>query len=310
MIRIMMNRLKHTVELELPTDYERVLVCLWKLGLDRDPRKYTLRDLKAVFHYDTPEEHQMIRMIESGDTLMFALISLHQMIAPPYSIAELLRGKISAGCYNTADEFYADLEKKVFMPSTCQSSFFFPISAELVDKKGIARKAGDDVLLKYEYMVGEAMMRIASQSLYWKTELFSDVEGAYEKLLSACWTVERIEDTLYGHVSLIHTEPFTEEEIADLAEKIEMINSVEFAIRIKQWSVLTDEGLLFIYLCDEDGDYSLFNTCDMEECEDEDDEPCMCPACQELMRKRAASAGTVLPDDELEESIEEPRTDQ
>ena len=40
-----MNRLKHTVELELPTDYERVLVCLWKLGLDRDPRKYTLRDL-------------------------------------------------------------------------------------------------------------------------------------------------------------------------------------------------------------------------------------------------------------------------
>lgn len=45
MIRIQMNRLKHTVELELPTDYERVLVCLWKLGLDRDPRKYTLRDL-------------------------------------------------------------------------------------------------------------------------------------------------------------------------------------------------------------------------------------------------------------------------
>ena len=87
-----------------------------------------------------------------------------------------------------------------------------------------------------------------------------------------------------------------------------MINSVEFAIRIKQWSVLTDEGLLFIYLCDEDGDYSLFNTCDMEECED-DDEPCMCPACQELMRKRAASDGTVLPDDELEESIEESRTD-
>ena len=123
--------------------------------------------------------------------------------------------------------------------------------------------------------------------------------------------VERIEDTLYGHVSLVHTEPFTEEEIADLSEKIEMINSVEFAIRIKQWSVLTDDGLLFIYLCDEDGDYSLFNTCDMEECEDEDDdEPCMCPTCQELMRKRAASAGAVLPDDELEESIEGSRTDQ
>jgi uncharacterized protein Smg (DUF494 family) len=60
MIRIEMNRLKHTVVLELPTDYEHVLVSLWKLGLDRDPVKYTLRELKVVFHYDTSEEHQMI----------------------------------------------------------------------------------------------------------------------------------------------------------------------------------------------------------------------------------------------------------
>ena len=103
MIRIEMNRLKHTVVLELPTDYEHVLVSLWKLGLDRDPVKYTLRELKVVFHYDTSEEHQMIRMIKSSDTLMFALISLHQMIAPPYSIANVLREKISSGCYNTAD---------------------------------------------------------------------------------------------------------------------------------------------------------------------------------------------------------------
>ena len=101
MIRIEMNRLKHTVVLELPTDYEHVLVSLWKLGLDRDPVKYTLRELKVVFHYDTPEEHQMIRMIKSSDTLMFALISLHQMIAPPYSIANVLREKISSGCRET-----------------------------------------------------------------------------------------------------------------------------------------------------------------------------------------------------------------
>ena len=88
-----------------------------------------------------------------------------------------------------------------------------------------------------------------------------------------------------------------------------MINSVEFAIRIKQWSVLTDDGLLFIYLCDEDGDYSLYNS-GMADDEEEDDEPCMCPECQVLMRNCAPSIGSVLADDELEESIEESRTDQ
>ena len=43
---------------------------------------------------------------------------------------------------------------------------------------------------------------------------------------------------------------------------------------------------------------------------DQDDEPCMCPECQVLMRNRAPSIGSVLPDEELEESIEESRTDQ
>ena len=121
-----MNRLKHTVVLELPTDYEHVLVSLWKLGLDRDPVKYTLRELKVVFHYDTSEEHQMIRMIKSSDTLMFALISLHQMIAPPYSIANVLREKISSGCYNTADEFYADIPNPDVSQLAFQNSLFAP----------------------------------------------------------------------------------------------------------------------------------------------------------------------------------------
>ena len=50
------------------------------------------------------------------------------------------------------------------------------------------------------------------------------------------------------------------------------------------------------YMCDEDGDYSLYETKG-----DDDDEPCMCPACQERMRKGAASAGAVMPSKELEE---------
>ena len=88
------------------------------------------------------------------------------------------------------------------------------------------------------------------------------------------------------------------------------INNMDHkAIKLKHWSALTDEGLLFAYMCDEDGDYSLYNS-GMADDEEEDDEPCMCPECQVLMRNRAPSIGSVLPDEELEESIEESRTDQ
>lgn len=303
MIRISMKRYNQTVELDLPTDYERVLVSLWKLGLKRDPGKYTLRELGAVFHYDTPEEHQMIRLIDSNNTVLYALHSLHEMIAPPYSITQKLRRNIVEGCYNTADEFYMDMEKLVYDSTMCQTIFLFPISGQLVDQGGKAKRAPRETVVTYERMIEEALMEVQYQALFWESELFSEVDGAYQKIMSAGWGVMNIEGELYGYVLLIHTEPFTEEEAAGLSDLIEMINGTEFAIRLKQWSVLTDDGLLFIYLCDEDGDYSLYNS------KTEDDEPCMCPDCQELMRKRAASAGMVLPNAELEEFIEGSRTD-
>lgn len=302
MIRMTMKRYDRTVELKLPTAYEHVLVALWRLGLDRDPVKYTLIELNAVFHYDTPQEHQMIRTIDSGNTLMFALRSLHEMIAPPYPVADKLRKKIAEGCYNTADDYYLDMEGMVFGKPMCHTSFYFPISGELVDAKGNVKKAPVELLVSYKRMIAEAMGRVRSSSLFWETELFFDVEGAYQKMLAATWMIENIGGMLVGEVSLTHTEPFTEDELADLNDKIEMINSVDFAIRIKQWSVLTDKGLLFIYLCDEDGDYTLYSVDEA----DEDEELCMCPDCRERMRKRTTDLGTVLPKEELEELREGP----
>lgn len=117
-----MSRFNQTVELELPTDYEQVLVSLWKLGLKRDPGKYTLRDLNAVFRYDTPEEHQMIRLIDSNNTLMYAIHSLQEMLAPPFPVANKLLSNIRDGCYNTADEYYMDLENMVYGKTMCQTS--------------------------------------------------------------------------------------------------------------------------------------------------------------------------------------------
>lgn len=114
--------------------------------------------------------------------------------------------------------------------------------------------------------------------------------------MGASWSVDSVSGFLVGQVLLFLTEPLTEDGVESAAEKIEMINSTFFPIKLKHWSALTDEGLLFAYMCDEDGDYSLYET------KGEDyDEPCMCPACQELMRNRATSAGAVLPSEELEE---------
>ena len=293
MIRLIMTRLNHTVDLELPTEYEHVLVCLWRLGLSRDPSRYSLSDLNAVFRYDTPEEHQMIRLIDSNSTLMDAMISLHLMLAPPVHVADELRQKIQDGSYRSTGEFYADLEHLTFEKPMLQTVFYFPITGEVVDKGGIIHEAEESLLLLYRSMIEAAVFDLQSQSFGWETRLFADVEGVQNKLMSAGWSVDEADGMLYGQVLLRHLEPFTEEEYEDLAEKIEHINGVEFAIRIKQWSVLTDEGLLFIYMCDRDGDYSLIEPEEPEE-DEEETGSCVCPLCREMMAQQGELAGVLL----------------
>ena len=84
MITLTMERLDHAVVLKLPTDHEHVMVALWRLGLNRDPHMYTLGELNAVFSYDTPEEHQMVRLIDMNNSQHFALCSLHDWAQPVY----------------------------------------------------------------------------------------------------------------------------------------------------------------------------------------------------------------------------------
>ena len=110
MIKMVLKRFDRTVELNVPAEYEHVLLCLWRLGLDRDPAKYTIRQLEAVFSYDTPEEHQMIRLIDAGDTLLDALVLLHQMMVLPYPIAVRVRAKILSGAYQSGVSFAADMD--------------------------------------------------------------------------------------------------------------------------------------------------------------------------------------------------------
>lgn len=69
MIQLKINNMDHKAILTVPADYERVILALWTIGLDRDPEKYTLRQLDAEFTYTTEEESQMVRLIDPRSSL-------------------------------------------------------------------------------------------------------------------------------------------------------------------------------------------------------------------------------------------------
>lgn len=281
MIQLKIKHLGHSAKLTFPAKYERVALALWTIGLDRDPEKYTLRRLGAEFTSTTEEESQMIRLIDPGNTLMQALCLLSEMMYPPYPVAEKIHKKMAEGGYASEEDFFIEMESFIYDSDLHLQRYYFPVSGEVVDKRGLVRIASDPLLIKYELLISEAIHGVQRQISGSETKLFEDVDGVYQKLMAASWSVESVSGFLVGQVILFLTEPLTKDEAKSAAKKIETLNSSSFPIRLKNWSVLTDEGLLFAYMRDEDGDYDLY---DSESEDDDEDQPCLCPECQARMQ--------------------------
>ena len=281
MIQLKITHLGHSAKMTFPAKYERVVLDLWSIGLDHDPEKYKLRRLGAEFTSTTEEESQMIRLIDPGNTLMQALCLLSEMMYPPHPVAEKIHKKMAEGGYASEEDFFIEMESFIYDSDLHLQRYYFPVSGEVVDKRGLVRQAPDPLLVKYELLISEAIHGVQRQISGSETKLFEDVDGVYQKLMAASWSVESVSGFLVGQVILFLTEPLTKDEAKSAAKKIETLNSSSFPIRLKNWSVLTDEGLLFAYMRDEDGDYGLY---DSESEDDDEDQPCLCPACQARLK--------------------------
>ena len=281
MIQLKISHLGHSAKLTFPAKYERVALALWTIGLDRDPEKYTLRRLGAEFTSTTEEEANMVRLIDPGNTLMQALCLLSEMMYPPHPVAEKIHKKMAEGGYASEEDFFIEMESFIYDSDLHLQRYYFPVSGEVVDKRGLVRQAPDPLLVKYELLISEAIHGVQRQISGSETKLFEDVDGVYQKLMAASWSVESVSGFLVGQVILFLTEPLTKDEAESAAKKIETLNSSSFPIRLKNWSVLTDEGLLFAYMRDEDGDYGLY---DSESEDDDEDQPCLCPECQARLK--------------------------
>ena len=283
MIQLKISHLDHSAKLTFPAKYERVVLALWSIGLDHNPEKYILRRLGAEFSSTTEEESHMVRLIDPGNTLMQALCLLSEMMYPPHPVAEKIHKKMAEGGYASEEDFFIEMESFIYDSDLHLQRYYFPVSGEVVDKRGLVRQAPDPLLVKYELLISEAIHGVQRQISGSETKLFEDVDGVYQKLMAVSWSVESVSGFLVGQVILFLTEPLTEDEAESAAKKIETLNSTSFPIRLKNWSVLTDEGLLFAYMRDEDGDYGLY---DSESEDDDEDQPCLCPECQARMKSQ------------------------
>lgn len=282
MIKIQMKRYGKSVEVPVITSTEDVYLALWKLGLDRDMAKYTLEGLEAVFLYDTPLEHQMIRTISSTMKLQEVLYVLNHLTTPPEPIAMQLWEDLRDGYCHTSGFAMREIQRMVEEEAVEKAIFTFPIIGELVDTEGYVTEAPAEILAEYQEMIDAAFRKMQIEMLCPMTVLFGEWERISDILLSAVWNAEEADGALLGKVTLLLNTPLDEDMVKKIAEHIEYLNGMVLVQQLKKWSVLTDQGMLFIDLCDEGGDYAVTP---LEWDELEDEEMCLCPDCMAKLKK-------------------------
>lgn len=191
MIKIQMKRYGKTVEVPVMSSSEDVYLTLWKLGLDRDMAKYTLEGLEAVFLYDTPLEHQMIRTISSTMKLQDALYVLNHLTTPPAPIAMELWENLRDGYFHTSGFVMREIQRMIEEEAVEKAIFTFPIIGELVDTEGYVTEAPTELLVEYREMIDAAFRKMQIEMLCPMAVLLGEREDISDILLSVVWSAEK-----------------------------------------------------------------------------------------------------------------------
>ena len=288
MITIILKYHNKQAEVDMPAMYEELQLAFWKLGLDREPEKYTLQDLGATFRYQAPLEYFVLRLLEGEMTLLDAVSAIYSVTAPPRPI--MAQVQILSSGFKSITELRQEVERLILSTARFGSTCFFPIRGWLVGLDGEMSPASNAVMLQHAEVIGEAVQRMQSWIIHDMTLCFADTETAaeeslFQKILSARWSVDKRGEKLYGRIDLLLTDNLTPEEQEALEEKTRKITTQDMALRLDRWSVLTEWGILYINFGT--GREKVF---DMDEGIEDDgdsnsDECCLCPECEAQLKK-------------------------
>ena len=295
---ILKHHNKHT-EVDMPAMYEELQLALWKLGLDREPEKYTLLDLGATFRYQSPLEYFVLRLLEGNMTLLEAVSAIYSVTAPPRPI--MAQVQILSSGFQSAAELRGEIARLIENTAQFESSCYYPIRGWLVDTEGDMEKADDQLLLEYADAIGDAVQQMQKWIIHDMALCFADTDtmaedSLFQKILSARWSVEKKGKKLQGRIDLLLTEKLTEEEQEALEDKARRITTQDMELRIDRWSVLTDRGILYInfgsgnqpVIAEDDGDGEIDTPTYQEHC--------LCPECEGKLKRYGNVAAESISD--------------
>lgn len=207
----------------------------------------------------------LCQLLSNRNTLADANIAAYLTANADPVIKGSVEQRITGGQYKSIDELTTDIMALTQSAGPVKKEFFFPLTGNIDEGDGNPYTVGDSFLYDYRYDIAEAIEKHQARDIENIASFYSDEDGVREKLVSADWSTEVVDGTLYGMVTVRLREELTDEETSVLKEWISGQNSDGAFECLEDYPIETEDGSLAISLWHGGSDYFIADRDELDE---------------------------------------------
>lgn len=250
MFKVEIENKKGEKKMQNCNEVGNVYIALKKLGINSMPTHLNIGknengvNLKLISDNDFDTAIAGI-LTANRDTLYDAMLLSRQLIElKDETIKEEIERNAVNAQYQTKEDIYADIRKMKIEFASAHEDFYCPLHVLAGANKGYEPDVEKDYLVRFEDDVREALKQ--SQAGMDMTDYVKEQSRIGDKLTYAEWSVEKIEDNLYGKISCYLNKPLTEKETERLKDTITGQNADGFGESFEQHPITVAYKMIYV----------------------------------------------------------------
>ena len=200
-----------------------------------------------------------IKLFDKNDNLMDVSNMIQRVMNSEEEIRPELRRRLVDGKYHNSEELLDDMAWLTSQIGEYTKTFYFPLMGTLDDGFGSADTVSNRYLRNFKSEIAELIEKEQSNDLNNMKDYFDEDENARQKMVSAKWGIEELNQTLYGKVDFKLRVPFTAEEQEKVRDWIVGQNSDGLGEGLEQREIPTEDGDLFVSMWNFGDDYFVYD---------------------------------------------------
>lgn len=270
MITAVIDHDQNTLIVQLPGSIMDLRLKMVSIGIRMPPDQISLyatgdHQTKVQLFGETNVGKHLCQLLSDKSTLAEANIAAYLTANADPAIKGTIEQRITGGQYKSVEELTADIMALTQSAGPIKKEFFFPLTGNIDEGDSNPFTVGDSFLFDYRYDIAEVIAKHQARDIENIASFYSDNDGVREKLVSADWSTEVVDGTLYGKVTVRLREELTEEETTILKDWIRGQNSDGAFECLEDYPIETEDGSLAISLWHGGNDYFVSDRDELDE---------------------------------------------